>query len=324
MAANANLTGLSRRHGVKVGAGSVLSVEEVADVMFLQETHSDGDIEADYKKEVSRSRMGGRAFSYQAPLLWNQLPVQAKAAGVQKHDQHDLLSSPLSSPLLSPLLSSPLHSILYLSSPLSSLSTQPAISSFFVGLQKKRGQNRVIHSLFSGTGQELVEAVQIKKCAVEFFSFLYANKYCEDDDLFAEFCRELPQVSEETNSRLDRPLQLDELHYALHGMQGRRAPGADGLTVEFYRAFWDIVAHDMLEVFNESMPSGKSSWGLSEPQGPGSSGTAGRARHSRSLGTSGPAARSDGEASVVRRGPPLEWQWSRRWRENGVSVFVRL
>ncbi|TWW62363.1 hypothetical protein D4764_04G0010100 [Takifugu flavidus] len=25
---------------------------------------------------VSRSRMGGRAFSYQVPLLWNQLPVQ--------------------------------------------------------------------------------------------------------------------------------------------------------------------------------------------------------------------------------------------------------
>ncbi|TWW78410.1 hypothetical protein D4764_11G0005310 [Takifugu flavidus] len=25
---------------------------------------------------VSRSRMGGRAFSYQAPLLWNRLPVQ--------------------------------------------------------------------------------------------------------------------------------------------------------------------------------------------------------------------------------------------------------
>ncbi|TWW53028.1 hypothetical protein D4764_0258600 [Takifugu flavidus] len=39
---------------------------------------------------LSRSRMGGRAFSYQAPLLWNQLPV---------------LSSPL---LSSPLLSSPL------------------------------------------------------------------------------------------------------------------------------------------------------------------------------------------------------------------------
>lgn len=30
MAANAGLTGLSRKHGVKVGAGSVLSVEGVA------------------------------------------------------------------------------------------------------------------------------------------------------------------------------------------------------------------------------------------------------------------------------------------------------
>ncbi|TWW59244.1 hypothetical protein D4764_06G0007740 [Takifugu flavidus] len=30
MAANAGLTGLSRKHGVKVGAGSMLSVEEVA------------------------------------------------------------------------------------------------------------------------------------------------------------------------------------------------------------------------------------------------------------------------------------------------------
>ncbi|TWW54028.1 hypothetical protein D4764_0190130 [Takifugu flavidus] len=30
---------------------------------------------------VSRSRMGGRAFSYQAPLLWSQLPVQPPCYG---------------------------------------------------------------------------------------------------------------------------------------------------------------------------------------------------------------------------------------------------
>ncbi|TWW61852.1 hypothetical protein D4764_04G0004990 [Takifugu flavidus] len=29
---------------------------------------------------VSRGRMGGRAFSYQGPLLWNQLPVQVREA----------------------------------------------------------------------------------------------------------------------------------------------------------------------------------------------------------------------------------------------------
>ena len=29
---------------------------------------------------VSKSRMGGRAFSYQAPLLWNKLPVNVREA----------------------------------------------------------------------------------------------------------------------------------------------------------------------------------------------------------------------------------------------------
>ncbi|KAI3367040.1 hypothetical protein L3Q82_009670 [Scortum barcoo] len=38
-------------------------------------------------------------------------------------------------------------------------------------------------------------------------------------------------------------------------MQGRKAPGIDGLTVEFYKAFWDILAGDLLEVFNESLAS---------------------------------------------------------------------
>lgn len=123
--------------------------------------------------------------------------------------------------------------------------------SFFLGLEKKHGQNRVIHSLFLGTRKELVEPGQIRKCAVELFSSLDESEYCEDDDLFDGFCRELPQDSEESNSWHDRPLQLDVLHSALHGMQGRRAPGADELTVEFYRAFWD-----MLEVFNESLVSG--------------------------------------------------------------------
>ena len=38
--------------------------------------------------------------------------------------------------------------------------------------------------------------------------------------------------------------------------RGRKAPGIDGLTVEFYKAFWDILAHDIIEVFNESLVSG--------------------------------------------------------------------
>ncbi|KAJ3607752.1 hypothetical protein NHX12_024803 [Muraenolepis orangiensis] len=52
-------------------------------------------------------------------------------------------------------------------------------------------------------------------------------------------------VSEEANSQLDGPLTIQELQTALQGMQGRRAPGIDGLSVEFYRAYWDVLSNDL-------------------------------------------------------------------------------
>ncbi|KAJ3593499.1 hypothetical protein NHX12_005833 [Muraenolepis orangiensis] len=63
-------------------------------------------------------------------------------------------------------------------------------------------------------------------------------------------------VSEEANSQLEGPLMIQELQTALQGMQGRQAPGIDGLSVEFYKAYWDVLSHDLLDVFNESLASG--------------------------------------------------------------------
>ena len=136
------------------------------------------------------------------------------------------------------------------------ISAMDVPSSFFFGLEKKHGQKKVIHSLLSDTGQELTEPGQIRRRAVKFYSSLYTSEYEENDSLFEGFCGELPQVSEETNSQLDQPLQMEELHAALQSMQGRRAPGIDGLTVEFYKAFWQILATDFLDVVNESLTSG--------------------------------------------------------------------
>ena len=136
------------------------------------------------------------------------------------------------------------------------ISEMDAPSSFFFGLERKNGQRRVIHTLLSDTGQEIMEPRQIRRRAVEFYSSLYSSEYEEQEALQEEFLSGLPQVSEETNSCLEAPIQLQEVHAALQSMQGRRAPGIDGLTVEFFKAFWDIFAHDILDVFNESLASG--------------------------------------------------------------------
>ncbi|KAJ3587711.1 hypothetical protein NHX12_011308, partial [Muraenolepis orangiensis] len=120
----------------------------------------------------------------------------------------------------------------------------------------KNGQRRVIHSLLSGTGQEITEPSQIRRRAVSFYSTLYASEYEEGETLSEGFWNGLPQVSEEANSQLEGPLTIQELQTALQGMQGRRAPGIDGLSVEFYKAYWDVLSNDLLDVFNESLASG--------------------------------------------------------------------
>lgn len=70
---------------------------------------------------------------------------------------------------------------------------------------------------------------------------------------FAEGYLKCPRT---LDARLGRPLQLEELAAALSGMQGRKAPGIDGLTVEFYKEYWNILGPDLLKVLNGSLANG--------------------------------------------------------------------
>lgn len=131
-----------------------------------------------------------------------------------------------------------------------------APSSFFFGLKRKHGQRKMVHTLLSDAGQELTEPGQNRSRAVQFFSSLYSSEYEENRELEEEFCGGLPQVSDDTNTELSRPFQLEELAATLCSMQGRKAPGIDGLTVEFYKEYWDILGPDLLHVLNESLAGG--------------------------------------------------------------------
>lgn len=82
---------------------------------------------------------------------------------------------------------------------------------------------------------------------------LFKSEYKEIEELFKEFCSEIPQLSDETNSWLECLLGVQELYIALQSMWGRKAPAINGLTVEFYKDYWDIFAHSLLAVFNESL-----------------------------------------------------------------------
>lgn len=128
-------------------------------------------------------------------------------------------------------------------------------SKFFFSLEKKNGQRKCIHSLKSESGTLLTSVHDIRSRAARFYEDLYRSELSGEqaDSVFMEG---LPQVSAESLAELDSALTLEELERALQGMECGKAPGLDGISIDFYKSFWSVVGEDVLAVLNDSLAGG--------------------------------------------------------------------
>ena len=91
---------------------------------------------------------------------------------------------------------------------------------------------------------------------MDFFSTLFSADVLDlkiQEDLLENLSVRLPSSS---SASCDGPITLDEARKALEGAATGRSPGSDGLSAEFYLAFWKVLGEDLIEVFNASFSSG--------------------------------------------------------------------
>ncbi|CAM4611155.1 unnamed protein product [Caretta caretta] len=121
--------------------------------------------------------------------------------------------------------------------------------------RKQGGAKKRITCLLAEDGTPLTEPAEMCGRARAFYASLFSP-----DPTDPSACRvlweELPTVSTSDRDRLELPLTLAEFSEALHHMPTNKSPGMDGLTVEFYRMFWDILGPDLVTVWAESLQSG--------------------------------------------------------------------
>ncbi|KAI4891758.1 hypothetical protein NFI96_005206 [Prochilodus magdalenae] len=130
-----------------------------------------------------------------------------------------------------------------------------APSSFFFNLEKKCGEAKRMHALYMSNGRLSSDTGEVRDRAVEFYSDLYKAESCDDacvDTLMAD----LPKLTVGDVDSLDLPLTLDELKTAVSQMAPGRAPGIDGLPVEFYKTFWEQIGHDLFLMLTECIQGG--------------------------------------------------------------------
>ena len=71
-------------------------------------------------------------------------------------------------------------------------------------------------------------------------------------------------LSDDEKSKCDLPLTLREITLAIRGLSKGKTPGSDGLPLEFYIKFCDLLAPHLVDLFNFSLENGSFSPSMQE------------------------------------------------------------
>jgi len=116
-----------------------------------------------------------------------------------------------------------------------------------------------ISSIYDSSGVEVFSQEEIEQAHVDFYSSLFSNEpidFDSQDDLLSSLSRQLlPHQS----SLCEGAMTIDEISFAVKNMNTNKSPGPDGLSVEFYRKFWDLLSPYLVFVYNACFEAGEMS-----------------------------------------------------------------
>ena len=123
-------------------------------------------------------------------------------------------------------------------------------SAFFCCLEKKRSMDRRVSALRLPDDSIVSDPADLCWSFSDFYSSLYSASGTDASAQEALLANLLTPLPPEQSDRCEGLLSTAECHQALVGMAKGKAPGFDGLSVEFYCKFWDILGPDVVDVLN--------------------------------------------------------------------------
>ena len=130
-------------------------------------------------------------------------------------------------------------------------------SAYFFSKHKELIRNKTIKALKDTngnieTGQGKLEIVQ------NHFRETYESSNNEiTSEQMDTFLKNIhPKIEQEISRGFGEFVTSEEAYEALNLMKPNKSPGPDGITKEFYRAFWDVIGQDLIDVYNNAFRRG--------------------------------------------------------------------
>lgn len=128
---------------------------------------------------------------------------------------------------------------------------------FFFRLEKEWVEWNCVTSILDSDGIAVSSRADVEKAHVDFYSDLFS---AEDIDPISQnllFQGVTRSLSEPDRALCEGEISLGELSASLRTLNTAKAPGSDGLTVEFFSKFWNLLGPLLLEVINKCFADGE-------------------------------------------------------------------
>jgi ATP phosphoribosyltransferase len=94
---------------------------------------------------------------------------------------------------------------------------------------------------------------EIENTLVNHFQGIAKEPNQDRSEAIQRIIQHIPKlVTEDQNVSLSKPIAKEEIDQVVQEMPNGKAPGPDGFTVEFFKACWEVVKHDIYGVVEDS------------------------------------------------------------------------
>lgn len=123
-------------------------------------------------------------------------------------------------------------------------------TSYFFSLEKRNYKKNNITAL-KINNQTSSDLKEITNYIYTFYRDIYkSNDVVYDCEQYIPIIKnKIPQINEQFKHDCDKPITKMEMADALKSMNKGKSPGCDGLTLEFYIHFWNLIENNLFEMF---------------------------------------------------------------------------
>ena len=131
---------------------------------------------------------------------------------------------------------------------------------YFLKMQKRNREIKVISKLIDSSGTEINDRRNILRECTEYYRELYTSKKSQLQSRgdFAQFFEDLhnPRLTMAESASCDGDITNDECLTALKVMACGKVPGPSGFTKEFFLTFWDHIGSLIVTYINQARQKG--------------------------------------------------------------------